>query len=104
MKTLRKQLPLFIIICTLGLTAHAAFAQEKGKAKAKGKQKIEARENHGREAGELPFGLIRHTEKKGELPSGLQKKKDENGQLTRGLEEGGKNFKSASKGKKFSNR
>jgi hypothetical protein len=103
MATLRRQLPLLILICTFGLTGSAVFAQEKGKAKAKGKQKLEARENHGRDAGEMPYGLVRHTERKGDLPAGLQKKKDEDGQLTRGLEGGAKSFKSA-KAKKLSNR
>jgi hypothetical protein len=99
---LRKTLPVFMVVGALGLTASAAFSQEKGKAKAKGKQKVETKQNHGREAGELPYGLIRHTEKKGGLPSGLQKKKDDDGQLTRGLEEGGKSLKSTSRGKKAS--
>jgi hypothetical protein len=77
-----------------------AYSQVKGKGKAKGKQNVEAKEKHGREAGELPYGIVHRTEKKGELPSGLQKKKEEDGQLTRGLEEGGKDLKSPSKGKK----
>jgi hypothetical protein len=98
--TLLSKLPVFMIICALGLTASSAFSQEKGKTKAKGKQKTEAKGKHGREAGELPYGLERQTEKKGELPSGLQKKKDEDGQLTRGLEEGGKNSKAPNKEKK----
>jgi hypothetical protein len=97
--TLLRKLPVFVIICILGLTASSAFSQEKGKAK--GKEKTEAKGKHGRQAGELPYGLERHTEK-GELPSGLQKKKDEEGQLTRGLEEGGKNSKAPSKAKKSS--
>ena len=97
--TLRK-LPVFMVICALGLTASSAFSQDKGKAK--GKQKTEAKEKHGREGGELPYGIEHRTEKKGELPSGLQRKKDEDGQLTRGLEEGGKDFKAPSKGKKAS--
>ena len=97
--TLRK-LPVFMVICALGLTASSAFSQDKGKAK--GKQKTEAKEKYGREGGELPYGIEHRTEKKGELPSGLQKKKDEDGQLTRGLEEGGKDLKSPSKGKKGS--
>jgi hypothetical protein len=91
-----------MVICALGLTDSSAFSQEKEKAKAKGKQKTETNGKHGREGGELPYGLERHTEKKGELPSGLQKKKDEDGQLTRGLEEGGKNSKAPSKGEKGS--
>ena len=98
--TLVKKLPVFMVICALGLTASSAFSQEKGKAK--GKEKTEAKEKHGRAAGELPYGIEHRTEKKGELPSGLQKKKDEDGQLTRGLEEGGKDLKSPSKGKKGS--
>jgi hypothetical protein len=103
MSNLVKKLPVFMIIFALGLTASSAFSQEKAKAKAKGKGKgkIETTGKHGREAGELPYGLERHTQK-GELPSGLQKKKDEDGQLTRGLEEGGKDLKSPSKGKKGS--
>jgi hypothetical protein len=99
---LLKKLSVFMVICALGLTASSGFSQEKGKAKAKGKEKTEANGKHGREAGELPYGIEQQTTKKGELPSGLQKKKDENGELTRGLEEGGKNSKAPSKGKKGS--
>ena len=100
--TLLRRLPVFMVICALGLTASSGFSQDKGKAKAKGKQKTEAKEKHGREGGELPYGIEHRTEKKGELPSGLQKKKDKEGQLTRGLEEGGKNLQAPSKGKKDS--
>ena len=100
--TLLRKLPVFMVICALGLTASSAFSEGEGKAKAKGKEKTETKGKHGREEGELPYGLERHTEKKDELPSGLQKKKDEDGQLTRGLEEGGKNSKSPSKGGKGS--
>jgi hypothetical protein len=107
--TLLRKLPVFMVICALGLTASPAFSQEKGKAKAKGKEKTEAtgketeaKGKHGREEGELPYGIQQRTEKKGELPSGLQKKKEEDGQLTRGLEEGGRNSKAPSKGKKDS--
>ena len=96
--TLLRKLPVFMVICALGLTASSAFSEGEGKAKAKGKEKTETNGKHGREAGELPYGLERHSERKDELPSGLQKKKDEDGQLTRGLEEGGKNSKSPSKG------
>jgi hypothetical protein len=98
--TLLRKLPMFMVICALGLTAFPGFSQGKEKAKAKTK-KTETNGKHGRDAGELPYGLERHTEKKGELPSGLQNKKDEDGQLTRGLEEGGKNS-APSKGKKAS--
>jgi len=97
---LLRKLPAFMVICALGLMASSAFSQEKGKAK--GKAKTETNGKHGREAGELPYGIEHRTEKKGELPSGLQKKKDEDGQLTRGLEEGGKDSKSPSKAKKGS--
>jgi hypothetical protein len=101
--TLLKKLPVFMVICALGLTASSVFSQEKGKGKAKGKEKTEAKEKHGREEGELPYGIQQRTEKKGELPSGLQKKKDEDGQLTRGLQEGGKDsLKASSKAKKAS--
>ena len=91
------KLLVFMVIYSLGVTASPALSKEK--VKAKGKQTIETKDNHGREAGELPFGLQQHSEKKGELPAGLQKKKDEDGQLTRGLEEGGKNLKTTTKGK-----
>jgi hypothetical protein len=100
--TLLRKLPVLMVICALGLTASPAFSQEKGKAKAKGKEKTEANGKHGREGGELPYGIEHRTEKKGELPSGLQKKKDEDGQLTRGLEGGGKNSKASGKAKKGS--
>jgi hypothetical protein len=100
--TLLKKLPVFMVICALGLTASSAFSQDKGKAKANGKEKTEAKGKHGREAGELPYGIEHRVDKKGELPSGLQKKKEEDGQLTRGLEEGGKKTKVSSKGKKAS--
>jgi len=99
--SLVKKLPVFMIIFALGLTASSAFSQDKGKGKGKGKEKTAANGKHGREAGQLPYGLERHTEK-GELPSGLQKKKEEDGQLTRGLEEGGKSLTSTGKGKKGS--
>jgi hypothetical protein len=91
---------LLVFIVAYGLvTAFPAFSKEKEKVKARGKQKVETKENHGRQAGELSFGLQQYSEKKGALPAGLQKKKDEDGQLTRGLEEGGKKLKTPSKGK-----
>jgi len=93
------KLLVFMVIYCLGVTASPAFSKAKEKVKAKGKQKVETKENHGREAGEQPFGLQQYSEKKGELPAGLQKKKDQDGQLTRGLENGGKNLKTTSKGK-----
>lgn len=104
LSSLRLKLSVFMVVFALGVTASPAFSQEKGKAKAKDKQKTGAKEKHGREAGEMPLGLVRHTDKKGELPSGLQKKKDEDGQLTHGLEEGGKKFKPSSKGKQVGNK
>jgi len=97
-------LPALMVISALGLTASPAFSQGKGKAKASGKEKIEMTGKHGREAGELPYGLERYSEKKGGLPSGLQKKKDEDDQLTRGLEKGGKKLTSTGKEKKGFNK
>jgi hypothetical protein len=85
--------------CALVFAASPALSKQEGKLKVKDSQKTETKENHGRQAGELPAGLQRHTEKKGQLPSGLQKKKDEDGQLTRGLEKGGKSLEPKSKGK-----
>ena len=85
---------------SMSVAIPAAYSQ--GKGKAKGKQKIATKENHGREAGSLPFGLDQFTDKKGYLPSGLQTKKDEDGLLTRGLLEGGKELKATSKVKKAS--
>jgi hypothetical protein len=93
------KLVVFMIIYGLGATASPGFSKDKEKIKAKGKQQVETKENRGRTAGELPYGLQQYSEKKGELPAGLQKKKDENGQLTRGLEQGGKNLTTSSKGK-----
>jgi hypothetical protein len=90
------KLALLFGACAVTLPASSAYSQ--GKAKAK--NKVEAEGKHGREAGELPYGLQRHTEKKDALPSGLQKRKHQDGQLTFGLEEGGKKLKSSSKGKK----
>jgi hypothetical protein len=86
----------------MSLAIAPAYSQVTGKGKAKDKQNVEAKEKHGHEASELPYGIEHRTEKKGELPSGLQKKKDAEGQLTRGLEEGGKNSKTPSKVKKAS--
>jgi hypothetical protein len=96
------KLALLLGLCTVGIPTSDAHSREKGKGKAKGSQHVAAKEKHGRDAGNLPFGIGRHTKKKGELPSGLQKKKDEDGSLTRGLEEGGKRVTSVGKGKKGS--
>ena len=99
---LRTPLPALMSICALGVTASPALSKQEGKGKAKASKKIETKENHGRQAGELPYGLERHMEKKDSLPLGLQKKKDEDDQLTRGLEKGGKKLEPATKGKKAS--
>ena len=96
------KLVLLLGICTVSFPTSQADSREKGKGKTKGSQYIETKGKHGREAGNLPFGVESHTEKKGELPSGLQTKKDEDGSLPRGLEEGGKRVTSAGKGKKRS--
>lgn len=98
-----RTLPLFMTLGVFVLTASPALSKDNGKAKAKGKVKTtDSTGNHGREAGELPYGLEQYSEKKGELPAGLQKKKDEDGSLTRGLEEGGKELKTTNKAKKNS--
>ena len=90
------RLALLLGACAVTIPASPAYSQ--GKAKAK--QKVKAEGKHGREAGELPYGLEQYTEKSGDLPSGLEKRKDQDRQLTRGLEEGGKKLKSSGKGKK----
>lgn len=100
--TLRWVLPGLVAIYALGVTASPAFSKQEGKLK--GSQKSVTRTNNGREAGELPSGIERHSEKKGTLPSGLQKKKDDDGTLTRGLDGGGKKLDSTTKGKKVSKR
>ena len=84
------------------LAIPAAYSQGKGNSKEKRKQNVEAKEKHGREAGELPHGLEQFSEKKGSLPSGLQKKKDENESLPQGLDQGGKKLTLGSKGNKTS--
>jgi hypothetical protein len=95
-----KKFSAVFIVCAMGVTASVAHAEGKGNKKAKGKQQVETKETHGRDAGELPYGLQQYSKKKGTLPSGLQTKKDKDEQLTHGLEEGGKNVRSAGKGKK----
>lgn len=90
------RLALLLGACAITLPASPAYSQ--GKAKAK--QKVKAEGKHGREAGELPYGLAQYTEKNGDLPSGLEKRKDQDGQLTHGLEEGGKKLEPSGKGKK----
>ena len=92
-----RSLPLAMAVFTTTLTASPAFAKENGKAKQKTREKTEAIGKHGREEGELPYGLERYKEKNDELPSGLKKKKDDEGQLTGGLETGGKRVNSTGK-------
>lgn len=99
--TLWWTLPALLAICALGFTASPAFSKQEGKLKSKGSDKSDTKQNNGREAGELPSGIQRHTEKKGTLPSGLQKKKDD-GTLTHGLNDGGKKRDSSTKGKTVS--
>jgi hypothetical protein len=89
---------LALLLGACAVTFPPSPAHSQGKAKVK--QKVKAEGKHGREGGELPYGLQQYTEQKGELPSGLQKRKNKDGQLTRGLEEGGKKLKSSSKVKK----
>jgi hypothetical protein len=93
---------LSVLAIAWGISMIATPGVSQGRGKGKAKEKVETKENHGRDAGGLPFGLETYMEKKGdgELPSGLQNKKNDDGSLTRGLEEGGKPLKSTSKGKK----
>ena len=91
-----------VAISALGFTASPAFSKQEGKLKSKGSHKNDTKQDNGRESGELPSGIERHTEKKGTLPSGLQKKQDERGTLTHGLDDGGKKLNSTTKGKKVS--
>jgi hypothetical protein len=93
-----RKLSALAIALALSTAIFPAYSHAEGKAKANGKQRIEVKGKHGREAGKLPFGLKRHIDEKGGLPSGLQKKRDEQGSLTRGLEEGGKSVTSVHKG------
>jgi len=90
------------IAFSMGVAISPAYSQGQGKGKGKIKQNLETKVKHGREAGELPFGIERYSEKKGGLPSGLEKKETEDGSLTRGLEEGGKRLESKGKAKKGS--
>ncbi|HWO41609.1 MAG TPA: hypothetical protein VNO43_07400 [Candidatus Eisenbacteria bacterium] len=90
----RAKVTAFLVAAIFFATVSPAFSGEKGKAK--NKENMANHGKRGREAGGLPYGLVRHTEKEGELPSGIQKKKDE-GELPRGLETGGKRVKGASK-------
>ncbi|MPZ77373.1 MAG: hypothetical protein GEU77_12705 [Deltaproteobacteria bacterium] len=100
MKTHFRNLSVLAIAFSMGMAISPAYSLGQGKGKAKGKQNLETQVKHGREAGELPFGLDRYSEKKGGLPSGLEKKKTKEGSLTRGLEEGGKRLESKGKAKK----
>jgi hypothetical protein len=98
LSTLMRRLLLAMAVFVMALTASPAFAKGNGKAK----EKTESIGKHGREKGELPYGLERYKDKNGELPSGLEKKKDDDGHLTRGLEAGGRRINSskATKGSK----
>jgi|SRR5688572_8365153 hypothetical protein len=95
-----KLFPAIVVTCALGLIAYPAMAKQENKVKST--EKAGTKENSGRQAGELPSGLQKHTEKKGQLPSGLQKMKDEDGHLTKGLEKGGKKPVSTAKNNKSS--
>lgn len=76
------------------------LAKQEGKTKTKRIEKTATKENSGRHAGELSFGLQKYTEKNGQLPYGLQKKKDEDGQLMKGLMNGGKKVEGTAKNNK----
>ena len=95
---LQRIVPAVVVTCALGLTAAPAWAKKDAKPKAS--EKTPAKENSGRQAGELPSGLQKYSEKNGQLPSGLQTKKDENGELTKGLTTGGKKLATSPKSNK----
>ena len=95
---LQRIVPLVVVACALGLTAAPALAKKD--AKTKNSEKTTAKENSGRQTGELPSGLQKYAEKKGQLPSGLQAKKDENAELSKGLTTGGKKLAGSPKGNK----
>ena len=97
-----KIFPALMVTFVFGVTSYPALAKQEGKTKGKSAEKSATKENSGRQAGELPSGLQKHTERKDQLPSGLQKKKDEDGQLTKGLEKGGKKPESSAKNTKSS--
>jgi hypothetical protein len=61
--------PAVIVSCAMGLTASPVSAKQESKNKIKRSEKTATKENSGREAGELPSGLQKHSEKTGELPS-----------------------------------
>ena len=82
-----------VVIVLIG-TAFPATAKQGGNAKGKSAEKSAAKENSGRQAGELLSGLQKYTERKGQLPSGLQKKQETAGQLNKGLQNGGKKLES----------
>ena len=95
---LQRIVPAVVVTCAIGLTAAPALAKKDGKTK--NSEKTTAKENSGRQAGELPSGLQKYSEKNGQLPSGLQTKKDENGELAKGLTTGGKKLVSGPKSNK----
>ena len=51
-----KIIPAVVITFALGATAYPALAKQEGKAKGKSAEKKIAKENSGRQAGELPSG------------------------------------------------
>ncbi len=95
---LQRIVPALMVTCALGVTASPALAKKEGKTKSS--EKTTAKENSGRQAGELPSGLQKYSDKNSQLPSGLQNKKDEDGQLTKGLTSGGKKLESTAKSSK----
>jgi len=92
-----KILPAIVVSSALGFTAYPAMSKQEGKTKGKSTEKTANKENSGRQVGELPSGLQKHTERKGQLPSGLQKRIEDGGELTRGLQKGGKKLQSGAK-------
>jgi hypothetical protein len=72
---LQRIVPALLVSCALGLTASPALAKKEGKTKIKGSEMATAKENSGRQAGELPSGLQNYSEKKGSFHPGWKKER-----------------------------
>jgi hypothetical protein len=68
------KLALLLRVCTVEIPSTDAHSREKGKSKAKGSQHVATKEKHGRDAGNLPFGIQRHTEQKADFHRDCKKR------------------------------
>ena len=69
------------IAFSMSVAIPAAYSEGKGKGKEKGKQNVDAKEKHGREAGELPHGLEQFSEKRAPSRQDCRKRKMTMGRL-----------------------